>query len=398
MFTLMRSSIKTSVAGIVACSVLFLGISYAGNDRMENRVHPPLILQEWSGNLYHVDQQIFSQWNLTKDFLSAGQMISVNHIVGGDAMVAGAQLIFGPQANVQGDVRAVAWQFASAAKVGGDLMVAAGNITIDAASTVDWLTVLAGGDVVVDGKLNGTVRIFAGNLTFNAQAAGNVLIKAERISFGPDAAIKGDLNYKAKAVNGNPDDVTVWAVTGAMLNMKDRRDGKDDDRDNRGGMSWLQTMCMISIIVFSLLLYLPLRNVWENMQASVLLEKPGKTIIIGLLTYILLPIAAILLMMTVIGLPIGALLLVLYIFMFVLASIVNTCSFLGILHKGLPQKGRQGTLSLLGATIALALLFSNFWWISFLFSIWTYGGITLIKRQLLKGLTLSSWTKNHHSK
>jgi len=76
--------------------------------------------------------------------LTVAQQINYTHNIGGDGLLAGAQIMFGPAATVYGDLRAAAGQFASAANIKGDLLVAAGNITLDASSAVDGLTLLAG--------------------------------------------------------------------------------------------------------------------------------------------------------------------------------------------------------------------------------------------------------------
>ncbi len=90
---------------------------------------------------------------------------------------------------------------------------------------------------------------------------------------------------------------------------------------------------MLSVIVLSLILFLPLRKFWEHHQAETILKTPGTSFLIGFLLYIFMPIAAIILMITLIGFPIGLTLLLTYPLLFVLAATVNTCSFLGILHK-----------------------------------------------------------------
>ncbi len=350
------------------------------------------MLQGNGGNVYAGWQYVFSPSDAPKDVLTVAQQINYTHNIGGDGLLAGAQIMFGPAATVYGDLRAAAGQFASAAKIKGDLLVAAGNITLDASSAVDGLTLLAGWEVSVQGKLAGNVRIFAENVVFDAQAWGDVMIEAKTISLGSAASIKWNLSYHAKAVNGSVDDITAGTVTGGIIAMT-----KDSKRDNGnragrwkwgffGGTSRIQTICMLSVIVLSLILFLPLRKFWEHHQAETILKTPGTSFLIGFLLYIFMPIAAIILMITLIGFPIGLTLLLTYPLLFVLAATVNTCSFLGILHKWLPQSWRKAHVGLLGATIALALIFTHYRWLSILVSMRTYGGLTQLKVTALRYL------------
>ena len=113
-----------------------------------------------------------------QDIAVAGGMVSVSGKIGEDARIAGGSV------TVDGDI-------------GGDLLTAGGTIDLLANLKVEKSAMLFAGDITQAGIINGPATIYSKKTYINGTINGDLNIKGQEVTLGPDALVKGNFIYSA---------------------------------------------------------------------------------------------------------------------------------------------------------------------------------------------------------
>lgn len=129
------------------------------------------------------------------EVFAAGASVVLRGHAGGDTHVAGFDVQV--EAPVDADLYAAGANVTVRAPVGEDITAMGFNLrTAEAAAAVGNVR-LTGGTVVVEGPVGKALTALGGEVTLNASVGGDVLLSADKISFGPKAHIGGRLVYSA---------------------------------------------------------------------------------------------------------------------------------------------------------------------------------------------------------
>jgi cytoskeletal protein CcmA (bactofilin family) len=216
---------------------------------------------------------------------SAGTVV-VRGTVEGDLEAFAGTVEIEESGTVTGDVRGFAGSVRIAGRVGGDAELAGGSIVIATPGIVAGNVEGAAGSFTLDGTVQGTARVGAGS-----------------ISLGPEAVIEGDLVY-----DGDLDRAEGSAVGGEV-----RQD------PNLGVMlglpsiaSWMVTVysVLVTLLVGALLL-LALPGT-TAVVANETANSPLRTLGLGFIVFVGVPLAIVVLFLTVVGIPIALVVLFLY--------------------------------------------------------------------------------------
>lgn len=147
--------------------------------------------------------------------------------IGGDIFVSGSTvtqpisadrdlLAFGASVSLMGDVaedvHAIGFDVEIDGAVGGDVVAAGGSVSVDGAVAGDVTATaitlrtgpgaqisgnarLAGATVTIGGPILGALVAAGGKIVLNAPISGDVVLTGAQITFGPNAAIEGNLTY-----------------------------------------------------------------------------------------------------------------------------------------------------------------------------------------------------------
>jgi cytoskeletal protein CcmA (bactofilin family) len=277
-----------------------------------------------------------------------------------------------------------------AGQVNGDLIAGGGTIVVTGKVMQDGL--IAGGNLNVSGTFGGDVRIFGGNIYFDGQAQGEVFAAGGKIIIGPNAVINGDLIASGGTVDVDP----AAKITGTKK-IQSGEDYADQQKGMTRTTKFLQAAFLISqvISILSLLLIASLllgfaRPV-TNKVVTKALEKDAvwKNLGIGLMLFMLLPVAAILCLVSTVGWIFGLALILAFI-MYLLASMV----FSGIVFGGWlyqvtkkPKKFQMKWWALVAGVILLHIisLIPVFGWIIVtLFFLLSWGAIARMQVDIFK--------------
>lgn len=148
-----------------------------------------------------------------KNLYVAGRAVTVNAPTAGDLLVAGGtvsvigsteQDLAAVGGNVQlsgsvgGDLRAAAGNLTISGPVGGDLVAAGGTVTVPSGSRIAGDAVLGGGTVTLEAPVSGRLTVGGESVTINGKVDGAVRVVAERLVFGPNADIRGPVQYRGR--------------------------------------------------------------------------------------------------------------------------------------------------------------------------------------------------------
>jgi hypothetical protein len=173
-------------------------------------------------------------------------------------------------------------------RVRGNTNVAAGD-TVGTVVTID-------GDAVIDGHVTGTVVVVRGDATINGQVDDDVVVVRGTLNLTSTAQVdnvtlvRSDLNRDpAAVVTGDITKRSQFANFGwgtAIFSL----------------VFWLGIT--IAVLVFGLL-FAAVAGRQLTAAATRLSNQPGRSLLTAALTWILLPIAAVVVMLTIVGIPLG---------------------------------------------------------------------------------------------
>lgn len=294
-----------------------------------------------NGDLVMAGGEIEINSNITNDLIVAGGRITINGTVGDDARIAGGEIdIYG---NIIDDLIVVGGgqvHIYKDSKIGGDLIINGGEIRVD--GTVNGNLIINGGRVILDGTAN-NIEINGGMFEISGTVNGISKIVSEEIIIDSSAKFNGDVNYWTK--KGRVDFGSAKATYNVEL-------GKKINELKRGimvlGFGIKSTFFVSGILAILILIYFRKffttisskleKNIWRNFG-------------IGILYFILTPIATIFLFMTLVGIPLALLLMAFYGFsIFFAVPIVSVVSALYLEKR---YKKKWSTLKFFGTCVGV---------------------------------------------
>ncbi|MFA6177508.1 MAG: hypothetical protein WC694_01275 [Candidatus Paceibacterota bacterium] len=343
-------------------------------------------LEKTEGNLYMAGGTAVSAGNANKDLLIAGGTVLVSGLVTEDLFVVGGNITVSNQ--VSGDVRIGGGNIIISGNVLGDVVVGGGQIILSGKSIGGDLTV-AGGTIRMDSEVKGSVKMAGGEIYINAPIEGNVNIKTKKLTLGPNANIKGNLNYEA----ANP--ITI-EERGKVRGETIFTQLKVSDRANKNIATWMLgffTFVLIAKFLMLLATALIVGLIFRRYSQE-LVEKatanPLKELGRGIITIIVLPVLSIILLISIIGIPFGILGLLSFIMLFIYTGIITPIFLGALIYKWIFKKSVyvvNWKTILLGVIICSLLGLIPFlgWIIICVSSAITLGAALNIKWQVVKG-------------
>ena len=251
-----------------------------------------------SEDVYIAGGNVSSSGVVVADLIAAGGNILVSGGVGGDLMMAGGSLvIFG---NVADDVRVVGGNITLQGGVGGDVAIAGGQLNIGGPGIKGDL-LAGGGTVRVDTSIGGDVSIGGGDIYLNGPVVGNVEVFADKLTLGKNAKINGNLTYTSKKEATFEEGATVVGETTFKQMEK-----KVSSAGVAALLSFAVFSAFLTHLVSALFIGLFFRRYASTLVTSVVAQ-PFMEIGRGLVVFIVLPVASVILLITLLGIPLGIL-------------------------------------------------------------------------------------------
>lgn len=243
------------------------------------------------------------------DLIAAGNEVTIAGAVQGYILAAGRNVtVSGPVGN---DLFAAGATLRLNAPVADNAVLAGGEIYVQPNAIVQHDALLAGGRVEIAGKIMRDLKLAAGEAQLASEVGGSVEARVGQIKILPTAVIRGNLKVYSPA----PPEVAPQAqVLGRIEHIQIEREN--------WAVSWLQRW-VYSFLALSLvgLVVIALSTWWTERVVTVLTQRPGATLLIGLGGLVLIPVAMVLLLITVIGIPLAFIVLALFVVALLLTGV-----------------------------------------------------------------------------
>ncbi|MCK4679894.1 hypothetical protein KAT82_02110, partial [bacterium] len=183
--------------------------------------------------------------------------------------------------------------------IGGDLIVFAKRIEISETAVIDGDAIIAGATVTVDGAIGGRARIMTGFLDMDGTIAGNAEITADGgMRLGPDAHIGGDLLYEGPSEI----DIPEGTVAGEVTFQKIIKEDFDFEGFIGGAGILFHILGFIAALVAGTVI-VALMTDHARRTAEIIRTRPLKSLGIGFVTFICMPIVLLLLLVFILTIP-----------------------------------------------------------------------------------------------
>lgn len=323
-----------------------------------------------TGNHYLAGRQITIGAPIIGDMIGAGETIYIRDTIHNDLWLGGSNLFI--TAPILDDVRIAGGKIELNAVVQGDLFVAGGEIFINESAIINGDILIAGGQVTIKGTLNGTLKIAAGDVQFEGTAiqaasfkTGKLLINGtlrqgatiagEQIELGPDAAFYGPVRYWREA---GELDFSPYLKDGATATYDEslKVSVGEDDWKNLGfsALAFLAFQLLAGILL--LLLIGSIFNEGMQRAGHLATDQAGRSILIGLLFFVGLPVFMGVAFLTVIGIPLGFLALFGWSSGLILANSLTALVGAYFLQDYLRKDWTKGTVMLVAIGLFVGLL------------------------------------------
>lgn len=151
---------------------------------------------ETLNNPYLFGERIEIAVPVENDLISIGRNISVDGLVEGSIWATGGDMLI--QSEVGNSVRVAGGNIIIEGSIAEDLIATGRTVTVSENASISGDLIFAGRQLRIDSPVTGNIMVYGGDVTINAPVGGNVTGEVERLTFGNNATIAGDLNYTAK--------------------------------------------------------------------------------------------------------------------------------------------------------------------------------------------------------
>ncbi len=294
-----------------------------------------------------------------KDLVGAGGEILITGDVKEDLFLLGGSVnVLG---DISGDARIVGGNVVIGGEVSGDLIVFGGSVKILPEAMIDGEVKIWAGNISWKGTTKESISLYAEKVEFSGIAQKNVFVEAESISIKSDAKIEGDLNYKsfreAKIENSQ-------SIVGSVNFEQSEKIGSVAKKGILAGVFFgiLGTFAVLKFVAI-LILALILVSVFKKCSKEITttcVSSFGKSLLVGLISFILFPIVSAVLFVSLVLMPIGIISILGFVIAIILSSAFMLVFFGAWLYKILFKTENyelswKGTL--LGAFVLLIIEF-----------------------------------------
>jgi len=244
------------------------------------------------------------------DLIFGGNGLSQTGPVEGSVWAGGKSIqLKGP---VSGSARIFSSELTLENSVARNLMAFCGDVRMSAEAEIGQDAHMFCGNIMLGGKINGALYARCGEIIISGKVGKGANIKADKITLTPTAVIEGDFIYTSKK--------EAKISTGAQILGKTVHNlpGKKESKTSAWDVFWWIIWRISELITGFLLIALFAKQMNAFKEAAT--RSFLKTIGVGLLAFIVIPIIALLFVVTIVGLPLTLVLTAFYVVALFLAS------------------------------------------------------------------------------
>lgn len=251
-------------------------------------------------------QTVTISGHVTGDAYAAGETVYVNGSIDGDLIAVAQQVIV--DGSVGGNVRAAGASVTINGTVGRNMTAAGQHVSVTSNGRVGGSLLAAAQTIDAFGQIGRGVTVGGGTLQIDGQVGGPVLARIQTLTVAPTAHLASSLDYQA------PDEAAVPAgtVTGAVNFTPTPRQAPAPEPVlnglfDLGGLAMLVGSFLVGALAIVLLPRPAAR------AAELGRQHPWQSFGVGLVVFLCLPIAALVVGITIVGIPLALCMIALYV-------------------------------------------------------------------------------------
>jgi cytoskeletal protein CcmA (bactofilin family) len=298
------------------------------------------------GPMYTTGEMVRVTGTVNGDLYCAGQTVEVTGTVNGDVLCAAQQLTI--SGKVTGDVRAGAQILNIEGPVGGSLTGFAQTLRLSADGSIGRDATILAQSTTIDGKIARDLVGAGAVMNINSAVGGSAKLKVQSLTLGSKANIAGTVSYtSAKDATLNQ-----GSKVGGITRTEPEKPSVNMDTTPlaaklAGGLYWFAAMFVVGLAI---LFILP-RSL--DLTAEQTASKPWAVFSWGLVSLIVAPILALLLVFTIIGIPLMLILILAWILLLSVSTVFSGHALGRLIIQQGKTKLTAGRLRL--ASLALGL-------------------------------------------
>lgn len=318
------------------------------------------ILGEVQGDLAVVAGNLMIGASVKEDIIAAGGSVNINSNVSGDVRIVGGNL------NLSGNI-------------GGDFIGVGGQIMLLEGTQIGKDVALLGGNIHIAANINGLVKLSGQEVFFDGFAGNNLIIRASKIKVGPNARIKGDLDYYST----EEAEISPSVIVSGKINFHklEPKNVKQEGFRLRfvGVLSTFWLIKTLIVITGALVFYLAFRAGVKLLVDSTV-NNFGQNLLKGFVAFVVIPVASVILIATLIGIIPAIVLILVYVLIMIISKVFSGMLFIGAVSKIFFKK-RDFELTwpvvILGVIVFELVVSIPFvgWFIGLVFSLSSFGAL-----------------------
>jgi cytoskeletal protein CcmA (bactofilin family) len=304
-------------------------------------------------NLFVAGDKIYVAGTVKGDLLAFGGQLYISGDITGNVIAAGGEV------NITGSAK--------------NIFVSGGEVLVNGVVKQDLL--VGGGDIYFgkNARVGRDLYVGSGSVNISGKVYRNLKVGAGSLVIAPTAKVKGTLDYSARYSNISKQAPILGEITTHAVPDY----GERASNIMAGVVLTREIVGIITILLLGILAIVFLPN-QVKLVTSTMTKEFWKSLGVGVLSLIVIPLIIFLLIVTLIGLPIGILLLIAYIFGIYITGIFTSVVIGQWIFKKI---GKPGT-SLIWALILGFIIFKVLGWVpivgwifSLIVFLWAFGAL-----------------------
>jgi len=226
-----------------------------------------------------------------------GNLTITGRVTGSVTVFSSGSVVVEPTGSIDGSLRGAALNVTVRGEVGDDLFVSAASVLVEDSGSVGRDALIFGGTGRIEGSVGRDVRGRTLRFVVDGSVGGDLDVATQKLEFGPDAQVDKDVLYRSPIEA----DVDSSAVIGGTITRL----------PTQSNFVYGIMLAMANVVGFLGFLVVGLVVLWALRRTSsravgAVLTRPIRSLLVGILTVLVIPVVVVVLAVTLVGLPLAA--------------------------------------------------------------------------------------------
>lgn len=325
----------------------------------EVRVSPDISISEnyiSDDNLYLAGLKTWFNATYENDVVSVALDQIIRGTIFGDVTLLGNTIEL--QGEMFDDVRIIGNEIRVTGVTNKDLVIVANHVIVEPEAIVNGDTLILANNVEVRGQFLGETQITANKISIGGSLVGPTTLTSQKLTFNSGAKVISELSYFSpqRAV------VEPGAEIQKSLNFNQIESIKQNDVVKKIFFGFVSFWSIIKLIatLFVIFILTHLFRVFSQRVVDIVDQRKWTTVLVGLLSFILIPLVTIILFASLVLIPVSVILGLIFIIMIILLPGMGAIT-LGFLYQTYVLKRPRGIVEFnISALFLIVLTFVGF--------------------------------------